>query len=105
MLQPIDPRRAIRTDLGAIFASLELSKSSWLITSLSPASGEKMSKHAVCGGDVVGLLAHCTQLQDKAQARTGRRFALVVIQKAGLDGFWVHRVLEHRESPAASRSR
>lgn len=27
---------AIRTDLGAIFASLELSQSKWLITSLSP---------------------------------------------------------------------
>jgi len=27
---------AIRVDLGAIFVSLELSKSTWLITSLSP---------------------------------------------------------------------
>lgn len=35
---------AIRTDLGAIFVSLELSLSTWLITSLSPGSGEKMSK-------------------------------------------------------------
>src|ERR1700756_1809607 len=32
---------AIRTNLGAIFASLELSHSTWLITSLSPGSGEK----------------------------------------------------------------
>ena len=35
----------IRTDLGAIFVSLELSRSKWLITSLSPGTGEKMSKH------------------------------------------------------------
>ena len=34
---------AIRTDLGAIFVSLELSRSTWLITSLSPDGGEKMS--------------------------------------------------------------
>ena len=27
---------AIRTDLGAIFVSLELSRSTWLVTSLSP---------------------------------------------------------------------
>jgi transposase len=27
---------AIRTDLGAIFVSLELSRAKWLITSLSP---------------------------------------------------------------------
>ncbi|AZN97997.1 hypothetical protein EJ066_12445 [Mesorhizobium sp. M9A.F.Ca.ET.002.03.1.2] len=33
------------------------------------------------------------RLQDKAQARTGRDFALVVIQEAGLDGFWIHRIL------------
>ena len=33
----------IRTDLGAIFVSLELSRSTWLITSLSPGGGEKMS--------------------------------------------------------------
>lgn len=48
---------AIRTDLGAIFISMELSRSSWLITSLSPGNGEKMSKHAVQGGNVAGLLA------------------------------------------------
>ena len=44
--QPQAPT-AIRTDLGAIFVSLELSRSTWLITSLSPGGGEKMSKHMV----------------------------------------------------------
>ena len=34
---------AIRTNLGAIFVSLELSRSTWLITSLSPGGGEKVS--------------------------------------------------------------
>jgi hypothetical protein len=38
---------AIRTNLGAIFVSLELSRSTWLITSLSPGGGEKMSKHSL----------------------------------------------------------
>src|SRR6266481_3753649 len=42
-----EPLTAIHTDLGAIFVSLELSRSSWLITSLSPGGGEKMSKHSV----------------------------------------------------------
>ena len=32
---------AIRHDLGAIFISLELSRSTWLITSRSPGGGEK----------------------------------------------------------------
>ncbi|MDX3810399.1 MAG: IS110 family transposase [Bosea sp. (in: a-proteobacteria)] len=85
---------AIRTDLGAIFVSLELSQSKWLITSLSPGGGEKMSKHAVAAGDVAGMLARFAELKRKTKARTGRRFPIIVIQEAGLDGFWIHRVLE-----------
>jgi transposase len=85
---------AIRTDLGAIFVSLELSRSSWLITSLSPGNGEKMSKHAVLAGDVTGLLARFSGLKEKTLARTGRCFPIIVIQEAGLDGFWIHRMLQ-----------
>ena len=36
-----EPLTAIHTDLGAIFVSLELSRSSWLITSLSPGGGKR----------------------------------------------------------------
>src|SRR6266478_6168576 len=61
------PLTAIHTDLGAIFVSLELSRSSWLITSLSPGGGEKMSKHTVPGGDVSGLLQRFAQLREKAR--------------------------------------
>lgn len=84
---------AIRTDLGAIFVSLELSRSTWLITSLSPGAGEKLSKHSVSAGDVGGLLARFAQLQQKAAARMDRLFPIITIQEAGLDGFWIHRVL------------
>ena len=38
-----EPLTAIHTDLGAIFVSLELSRSSWLITSLSP-GGQEVGK-------------------------------------------------------------
>ncbi len=58
---------AVRTDLGAIFVSLELSRSTWLITSLSPGSGEKMSKYVVAGGNVAELLDRFEQLQHKAR--------------------------------------
>jgi transposase len=85
---------AIRTDLGAIFISLELSRSKWWITSLSPGGGEKMSKHMVVASDVSGMLARFAELNRKAQARTGRCFPIIVIQEAGLDGFWIHRVLQ-----------
>ena len=89
-----EARTAIHTDLGAIFVSLKLSRSKWLITSLSPGRGEKMSKHSVAAGDVAGLLNRFTELNRKAEARTGRRFPVIVIQEAGLDGFWIHRVLQ-----------
>ena len=85
---------AIRVQFGAIFVSLELSRKTWLITSLSPGKGEKMSKHSVTAGDIAGLLARFSELQRKAAVRTGKSFHLIVIQEAGLDGFWIHRVLQ-----------
>src|SRR4051812_26701405 len=85
---------AVRTDLNAIFVSLELSRSTWILTSLAPGGGEKMSKHSVPSGDIAALLARLSQLQEKARARTGRVFPILVIQEAGLDGFWIHRVLQ-----------
>ena len=74
---------AIRTDLGAIFVSLELSRSTWLITSLSPGAGEKMSKHAVPAGDIAGLLGRFSELKEKARRRMRQDFPIIVIQEAG----------------------
>ena len=85
---------AIRVDLGAIFASLELSRRCWLVTSLSPGSGEKLCRHQVAGGDLAALLALFVELRAKAETRTGVRFEIICIQEAGLDGFWLHRALE-----------
>jgi transposase len=91
---PHSAQTAIDVSLAAIFVSLELSRSTWLVTSLSPGGGEKMSKHSQRSGDVAGLLQHLGRLRDKAQARTGRTFPIIAIHEAGLDGFWLHRVLE-----------
>ena len=93
-VEPRFEQTAIRTDLGAIFVSMELSRSVWLITSLSPGAGETMSKHSVRGGDVAGLLMRFAHLREKARARTGQMFPIIAVQEAGLDGFWIHRVLE-----------
>src|SRR3954462_8318598 len=87
--EPPQAPTAIRTDLGAIFVSLELSRSTWLITSLSPGGGEKMSKHTVRSGDVARLRARCSRLSEKAQVRSGQVVPIIVIQEAGLDGFWI----------------
>ena len=91
---PRSAQAALRTELGAIFVSLELSRRTWLVTSLSPGGGEKMSKHSVPGSEVSGLLRRFAELRRKAAARTGREFPIIVIQEAGLDGFWIHRVLQ-----------
>ncbi len=83
---------ATLVDLGAIFVSLELSKSTWLVTALSPWS-EKMSRHTIIGGDIAGLFACFAALRQKAKRRKNKLYPLVVIQEAGLDGFWLGRVL------------
>ena len=84
----------IQTNLAAIFVSLELSRTIWLVTSLSPGGGEKMSKHSLQAGDVASLLTRFGELKQRALTRTGRSFPIIAIQEAGLDGFWLHRVLQ-----------
>lgn len=90
----VEPETTVHTTLGAIFISLELSRSTWVITSLLPDGGEKMSKHSLRAGDVASLMDRFTRLREKTLMRTGQMFPFVTIQEAGLDGFWIHRVLQ-----------
>ncbi len=75
-----------------LFASLELSKSKWVVTINSPGS-EKFSRHVVEGGDGAGLLDLLSRSRAKAEQRYGVPIRAIVIQEAGLDGFWIHRLL------------
>ena len=52
-----------------------------------------MSKHSVPAGDIYALLARFSEFKQRAFARTGKSFPIIVIQEAGLDGFWIHREL------------
>src|SRR5260370_40774089 len=52
-------------------------------------------RRAAGRSDITGLLERFARLRAKAQARTGKTFPVIVIQEAGLDGFWIHRVLEN----------
>ena len=85
---------AIRTQLSAIFVSLELSRSKWVVTSLSPGYGEKMSRRNVPACALGELLALFADLRRKAKERTGEDYPIITIQEAGLDGFWLHRALQ-----------
>ena len=82
-----------RPDAGRLFAALELGKSRWLVTVDAPGS-DKLSRHAVAGGDGAALLDLLARLRTTAERRTGRPVEVLVIQEAGLDGFWLHRLLE-----------
>ena len=53
-----------------------------------------MSKDSVPAGDTAALLTRFSELDKKAFAQTGRSFPIIVIQEAGLDGFWIYRVLQ-----------
>ena len=84
---------AVRANDTKLFASLELSKSQWLVTVSAPGS-MKLSKHAMIGGDGSALLDLLGRLRATAERRVGMPVQVVVIQEAGLDGFWIHRLLE-----------
>ena len=97
-MRPISPsttKRSVRHQEydATLYASLELSQAMWLVTSLSPSS-EKMSKYSTPGGDGEALLGLLRRLHDRAEQIAGKPVGIVVIQEAGLDGFWVHRLLE-----------
>ena len=73
---------AIRVELDAIFVSLELSKSTWLVTSLSPGAADRMSRHTVVGGDIAGLFVRIDELRSKPLAMTVRLYRVVSIHEA-----------------------
>src|SRR5271165_3820816 len=100
-MQSVTSATAVATTARAhditLFASLELSKSKWVVTINRPGS-EKFSKHVVEGGDGAGLLDLLSRSRAKTGERYGAQVRAIVIQEAGLDGFWLHRLL----CPAAS---
>src|SRR6202521_1458732 len=75
------------------YASLELSRATWLVTCLLP-ERDRMSKYSTPGGNGGALLGLLERMRARAQQITGGPVEIVVIQEAGLDGFWVHRLLE-----------
>ena len=94
------PQTATRPDLAmaidmdaTLFVALELSLSNWVI--VASASGEaKASKHGVTACDGSGLLSVLKRLRERAERRLRRPVEVLVMQEAGRDGFWVHRLLE-----------
>jgi transposase len=80
-------------DNATLFVSLELSRSTWVATALASGSS-KMSKHTLVGGDGRKLLDLLARLKTRAEQRIAAPVKVVAIQEIGLDGFWIHRLLE-----------
>ena len=65
---------AVCIDIGAILVSMELSKSTWLITSLSPGAGERIGqKHR----------PEQTEAELRSGLRIGRDGARIIVGRAG----------------------
>ncbi|ACL61876.1 IS110 family transposase [Methylobacterium nodulans] len=86
---------AVRDQANTLFISLELSKARWMLTVSAPGA-EKISRHSVSGGNAEALLEVIARLQASAAKRRSAAVPVVVIQEAGLDGFWIHRLLTGR---------
>ena len=87
-----DPAMAIDMD-ATLFVALELSLSSWVIVASAPGE-DKASKHGVTACDGAGLLSVLKRLRERAERRLRHPVQVLVMQEAGRDGFWVHRLLE-----------
>ncbi len=77
----------------SLFVALELSKSVWLTAVNAPGS-DKMSKYRVPAGDAEALRSLLARLKTQAERHCGGPVKIVSIYEAGLDGFWIHRMLE-----------
>lgn len=76
----------------ALFAALELSGTSWLIAVSAPGE-DKVSKRTIAAGRGSDLVELLGDLQARAERRVGAPVPVVTIHEAGLDGFWLHRLL------------
>src|SRR5918911_5464760 len=89
---PTQIQAAAQFQANTLFASLELSKARWLVTVSAPGSN-KFSRH----DHGQALLKLLWRLQAAAAQRTGVPVAIIIVQEAGLDGFWIHRLLVRNE--------
>ena len=84
---------AVAGEVVRIFLALELSRSSWLVASHTPAA-DKISRHKLVAGDIDGLLALIERLRTRVEQKTGQPVQVISCYEAGYDGFWLDRKLK-----------
>jgi transposase len=90
---PAPERTGICEECATLFVSLELSRSTWVATSLAPGS-KKISKHTLVGSNGHELLDLLSRSKTRAEQRIAAPAKVVAIHEVGVDGFWIHRLLE-----------
>ena len=76
-----------------LFLAMELSRATWLVATFAPRLGDKISVHAIPGGDTKRLFDLIERLQAKIRSKGACRLRTACCYEAGYDGFWLHRVL------------
>jgi transposase len=92
----MEKQTAVVPDVGEvvrIYLALELSRSSWLVASHTPAA-DKISRHKLAAGDIDGLLALIERLRTRVEQKTGQPVQVISCYEAGYDGFWLDRKLK-----------
>src|SRR5688500_10888793 len=92
----MEKQTAVAPDGGEgvrIYLALELSRSSWLVASHTPAA-DKISRHKLAAGDIDGLLALIERLRTRVEQKTGQPVQVISCYEAGYDGFWLDRKLK-----------
>lgn len=72
----------------SVIVSVELSKRTWLVASLTP-DAAKISLRTIPAGDSAALLGHLRNLESKTGERIGEPAAIRLCFEIGYDGFWL----------------
>lgn len=92
-VRPLHLRAATHEHDTSLFVAFELSKSNWLIAVSAPGS-DKISTYRVTAADIAALLGLLARLKAQAERYCHAPVRIISIYEAGLDGFWVHRLLQ-----------
>jgi transposase len=76
----------------SVIVSVELSKRTWLVASLTPGAA-KISLRTIPAGDSVVLFGYFCNLESKTGERIGKPAAIRLCFEIGYDGFWLARLL------------
>ena len=103
---------------NTLFLAMELSRATWLVATFAPRLGDKISVHAIPGGDTKRLLELIGHLQAKLRGKGVIRVRTVCCYEAGYDGSgctgcssatasrttsWMQRVSRSIAAPSTSR--